>query len=253
MLFFLRNIRRKLISNNKVITYLLYAIGEIVLVVAGILIAVQIDDWNEEKKSNKKSHEYLLRINEDINLALNDIEGSISLTNRRLLTSIVTKQSLESNNFNDSIKPYFEYYLKSYYKYALSIQEINSFKEMMNSGEIQLIKNEWLRNELSNLTSQSEFILEANKHSQEASSNLDDYFEFYVRYYTINNSTDSIKTAIEYDFNKMAKDGTLINKISKQIQSRIDMMRFFKNYQRRILRIRDTVKREITYNTNQLK
>lgn len=60
MLFLLRNIRRKLMTNlpagkagNKVTTYLLYAIGEIVLVVAGILIAVQIDDWNQGKKTTK--------------------------------------------------------------------------------------------------------------------------------------------------------------------------------------------------------
>lgn len=50
MLHLLRNIRRKLISQDNVRRYLLYAIGEIILVVIGILIALQINNWNEERK-----------------------------------------------------------------------------------------------------------------------------------------------------------------------------------------------------------
>lgn len=47
MLFLLRQIRRKLLTDNKITTYLLYAVGEIFLVVVGILIAISIDDWRE--------------------------------------------------------------------------------------------------------------------------------------------------------------------------------------------------------------
>ncbi|NQZ75132.1 MAG: hypothetical protein HRT61_03330 [Ekhidna sp.] len=54
MLYLLRQIRRKTLQNNKITTYLLYAIGEIILVVVGILIAVQIDDVYEEKELLKQ-------------------------------------------------------------------------------------------------------------------------------------------------------------------------------------------------------
>lgn len=47
---FLQRIRRSLLSENRFSRYLVYAIGEILLVVAGILIALQINNWNEEKK-----------------------------------------------------------------------------------------------------------------------------------------------------------------------------------------------------------
>jgi hypothetical protein len=50
---FLRKIRRSLLSENKFSRYLLYAIGEILLVVIGILIALQINDWSEEEKLKK--------------------------------------------------------------------------------------------------------------------------------------------------------------------------------------------------------
>ncbi|MFX0556562.1 DUF6090 family protein [Maribacter sp. CXY002] len=52
MIKFFRRIRQKLLSENKFSKYLAYAIGEIVLVVIGILIALQINNWNEERKEN---------------------------------------------------------------------------------------------------------------------------------------------------------------------------------------------------------
>ena len=50
MIKFFRKIRQKLLTENKFSKYLLYAIGEIVLVVIGILIALQINNWNETQK-----------------------------------------------------------------------------------------------------------------------------------------------------------------------------------------------------------
>ena len=62
MLYLLRKIRRKLLTNNRVGTYLLYALGEIMLVVTGILIAVNIDDWNEQRKLISQEENYLKRL-----------------------------------------------------------------------------------------------------------------------------------------------------------------------------------------------
>ena len=51
MIKFFRKIRQKLLTENKFSKYLIYAIGEIVLVVIGILIALQVNNWNEIRKS----------------------------------------------------------------------------------------------------------------------------------------------------------------------------------------------------------
>ncbi|MEA1786064.1 DUF6090 family protein [Arenibacter sp. GZD96] len=59
MIKLFRNIREKLIDQNKVSNYFFYAIGEILLVVIGILIALQINTWNESSK-NKNYEIYLL-------------------------------------------------------------------------------------------------------------------------------------------------------------------------------------------------
>lgn len=57
-----RRIRQKLISDNKTTQYLKYALGEIVLVVIGILIAIQINNWNQSSKDNDSLNEYLTKI-----------------------------------------------------------------------------------------------------------------------------------------------------------------------------------------------
>lgn len=63
---FFQRIRKKLSESGKVRSYLIYAIGEIVLVVIGILIALQINNWNEEYKDRQLEQAYYCKLLEDI-------------------------------------------------------------------------------------------------------------------------------------------------------------------------------------------
>ena len=67
MIKFFRRIRRDLLSNNKIGKYLLYALGEIVLVIIGILIALQINNRNELRKLDNKELVLLANLQNDIN------------------------------------------------------------------------------------------------------------------------------------------------------------------------------------------
>ena len=64
MIKFFRTIRQNLLSENKLSKYLIYAIGEIILVVIGILIALQINNWNENQEKNKLFDIYSLIISD---------------------------------------------------------------------------------------------------------------------------------------------------------------------------------------------
>lgn len=66
MIKFFRRIRRQLLSESKFGNYLFYALGEIVLVVIGILIALQINNWNENVKNDRLEASYYCRLLEDI-------------------------------------------------------------------------------------------------------------------------------------------------------------------------------------------
>ena len=74
MIIFFRRIRKQLAENNEPIKYLRYAIGEIVLVVVGILIALQIHNWNEDKKLERIEQQYLLSLKEEFTFNKSELE-----------------------------------------------------------------------------------------------------------------------------------------------------------------------------------
>lgn len=67
MIKLFRNVRQRLLTENRFKKYLLYAIGEIILVVIGILIALQINNWNENNKLEDKKQGYYLQLLDDLN------------------------------------------------------------------------------------------------------------------------------------------------------------------------------------------
>lgn len=70
MIKFFRNIRQNLLSEGKTGRYLKYAFGEIILVVIGILIALQINNWNENRKTDIKVKNSLVALQSDLTIAI---------------------------------------------------------------------------------------------------------------------------------------------------------------------------------------
>ncbi len=66
MIKLFRRIRQKMLTENKFSKYVLYAIGEIILVVIGILIALQINNWNENRKTEIKIKNSLVALRSDL-------------------------------------------------------------------------------------------------------------------------------------------------------------------------------------------
>lgn len=77
MIKFFRKIRYKLLSENKRSRYVKYAIGEIILVVIGILIALQINTWNEGRKARALEIELLENLRKDLTLDTLDINFNL--------------------------------------------------------------------------------------------------------------------------------------------------------------------------------
>ena len=111
MLHFFRKIRRDLIDNSKSYKYFKYAIGEIVLVVLGILIALQINNWNENRNISKIELALLANLK-------NDINGDILRFQR--MDSFYEKKEAES-----------EIAIKLFYK-AKTIKDIDSVRSLTN-------------------------------------------------------------------------------------------------------------------------
>ena len=75
MINFFRRLREKLVAENRFSKYLIYALGEIILVVIGILIALQINTWNEARKDKATGDQYLADIRQDLENDLDQMKG----------------------------------------------------------------------------------------------------------------------------------------------------------------------------------
>ena len=84
MIKFFRKIRQNILSEGKTGKYLKYALGEIVLVVIGILIALSINNWNEDRKNQLKETVYLEGIKTDLEWDIKYIDFLVPYNNRRL-------------------------------------------------------------------------------------------------------------------------------------------------------------------------
>jgi len=94
MLTLLRKVRRSLVASNQFRKYLLYAIGEIALVVIGILIALQINNWNQDRINNKTEKDILERIIADLEIDLSELAISGQFNEQRIIRGVWVLQQL---------------------------------------------------------------------------------------------------------------------------------------------------------------
>lgn len=147
MLFLLRNIRRKLIStDNKIITYLLYAIGEIFLVVVGILIAVQIDGWKEENQKSAQANIYLERLYNEYLMNLKTFSEHIDVLNHRNEVTARFCASLNDPSTSDQqLVKMAGGYISEAVMYPVYNPSVATFEDLSSTGNLSLIKDIELR------------------------------------------------------------------------------------------------------------
>ena len=105
MLRILHRIRQNLLSENKFSKYLLYAIGEILLVVIGILIALQINNWNEERKQSIAINNVLIEIKEDLLQDQVELVRNIGMRKGDLAAQRRIINVLENNSpYNETVR-----------------------------------------------------------------------------------------------------------------------------------------------------
>ncbi len=103
MIKFFRKIRQQLVSENKFSKYLLYAIGEIILVVIGILIALQINTRNEQRKNENKIISLFKEVQTDLLKDISNIEDAITTyTMKDSLAYLVLNDKLTRDDYEKS-------------------------------------------------------------------------------------------------------------------------------------------------------
>ena len=160
MLRFFSKIRYQHAADNKMAKYLRYAIGEILLVVIGILIALQVNNWNEQRKLNNERKELIKSLISDFEetreiIAAKEAENaeSIKKTSRFLSLSYTNNDNVPVDSL--------QYYLSGAFRYPFFVPTLTSYEQAVATGKIGLIKDKAFLKDI------SEFFTAYNLYNQQ--------------------------------------------------------------------------------------
>ena len=133
-----RSIRRKLLDEGKLLRYLTYALGEIVLIVVGILLALKVNDWNEDRKAQAEFDEYIVQLKEDVKLAIDRTKRNEGFSKEASPQHYSILQFLDGDPKNDPSQEAFEEALVSLTRFTPTNIHIGHFGRLL-SGDIEII------------------------------------------------------------------------------------------------------------------
>lgn len=156
MLTFFRNLRRQLFAEKKFNAYFGYAIGEILLIVIGILIALQINNWNTERVNRKQELKIYQNIKIQIGEDLNELHKVIDFNNSLLNQYEKASRYILTNNRNaiDTLA----YIAMNLSQFSDFHRSANIYETLINSGDIKLLKNDSILHNLQRLEMTYNFI-----------------------------------------------------------------------------------------------
>ncbi|SDR94902.1 hypothetical protein SAMN04515667_1060 [Formosa sp. Hel1_31_208] len=141
MIKFFGHIREKLLSKNKISNYLLYAIGEIALVMIGILLALQVNNWNESRKLISLKDNYLERLINDVKndtTTINYVVSEIEKNQISINTLIKTLNSESDHTALDSI-------ITNFFRRGWIISEFTpstiTYTDLSQTGNMKILWN----------------------------------------------------------------------------------------------------------------
>ncbi|MGB5315083.1 MAG: DUF6090 family protein [Robiginitalea sp.] len=193
MFRFFHSLRQRLITTNKFGKYLLYAIGEIVLIVVGILIALYLDNINAEKQAREIETELLSELK-------SNLVNNIKILERTLESE---SQYLSYNqmilDYLDHQKPYTKELEKAFgvYFWTVTTNPVTGGYEYLKSKGVDLISNDSLRNRISYVF-ENEFSILKNE-NEVWSNNLQQNisYPYHVRRFRRYFATDSNDVELE--------------------------------------------------------
>lgn len=144
MIKFFRKVRKKLLTENKIGKYLTYAIGEIFLVVIGILIALQINNWNQSLKNLKLELDYLNGIKSNLNDDISELERHFNRDTIKFDAYTFLVRTFNSSSFLSKKQEIIENLSIAGRLSWFEGQNI-VFEDIKSSGKLNLIQSDTIR------------------------------------------------------------------------------------------------------------
>ncbi len=163
MSIFLKGLRQNVLQNKRIGKYLAYALGEIILVVLGILIALQINNWNENRKDKVKETYHLKSLHAEFLKNRETIQQSIKFHKAQTGFAVKVLSIISRDSVNIELDTLHFALLQIGWAWSPNFND-DVWSELLSTGNIGLIKNDSLRIMISHFHSRIE---EVNKLNQE--------------------------------------------------------------------------------------
>ncbi len=158
MFKFFRNIRQNLIRNGQTRRYVFYALGEIALVVIGILLALQIDSWQTERMQRKKEILYLKEIRTNLEDDFGNVAYSIAHNQRKdSIIQLCLTSILEGSSDAESMMTILGN-MPALAEFSVYTPNRVAFDNMLSAENIDLISNDSLRTNISKFYSEGNLL-----------------------------------------------------------------------------------------------
>ncbi len=221
MISFFRKIRKNLLKEGKTVRYFKYALGEIILVVIGILIALQINNWNEEKKNVRKGYEILVDVRENAESNIIQFQQDIEV-NRKVINSIdiVLNNITITKVYNKSL----DKHLRFVTWWASSRWKSTGYESLVSQG-VEIVKSRVLRESIIDLYETTYPLIIENTRLEEGNWHavLPYWLELIYREPSGFNTADAHK-ATPFDYQKLVQSNMFKSILSfKRSQRLVDI------------------------------
>lgn len=228
-----RNLRLKLMANNKITRYLVYAAGEILLVVIGILIALQLNNLNAEKKNRQIEQIYLSSFH-------NDLAKNIVELERVIEKSAITGHSADSlidvlmgtRQISDSTMLFRLLFNPLGYTVYKSAE--GTIQDIIGSNQLIVIQNDSIRIAMASWTSDLKNIREYEKLDQQGRQRYEDVLTGFVDMYK--GKSGGVVVSDEA-YSAMQQDRAFLNSLTKRISSPYRLNQLYRAELKRVQRL----------------
>jgi hypothetical protein len=141
MLRIFRHLRQHFSTEGKFSRYLFYAIGEIVLVVIGILIALQVNNWNSERLARAESQKYIEKLSQEIQLMISAYDDRRPFIEQSRETALEALRFLESCGGDEHLETSFVTTMDTHQTLMKYVEIRNTYDEMISTGAFSAIED----------------------------------------------------------------------------------------------------------------
>lgn len=176
MISFFRKIRQKLLAQNKVTRYVAYAIGEIILVVMGILIALQVNNWNEERKNHTAEQRILIALLQEFESNLEILNQTIVL-NETIISGCVSLGEFTGPSLGKIDELELSDLMIRVFKFdARFAPNQGTMDEIVNTGRLSVLSDPELRKAITSWQSELELLKNQENYVAETRDIAHDFF-----------------------------------------------------------------------------